>query len=92
MEPLFIVAGAAALLAGVVASLLVPPVVNLAQFLRSFDRPGEGGERKAVLATAVPRLGGVAIAAGLGAAAASLAWLAVTFSSSARPNENTGRK
>ncbi len=69
MEPLFIVAGAAALLAGVVASLLVPPVVNLAQFLRSFDRPGEGGERKAVLATAVPRLGGVAIAAGLGAGA-----------------------
>lgn len=68
MEPLFIVAGAAALLAGVVASLLVPPVVNLAQFLRSFDRPvagGEGGERQAVLATAVPRLGGVAIAVGL---------------------------
>ena len=70
MDPLFIVAAAAALLAGVVASLLVPPVVNLAQFLRSFDRPGAGGagdERRAVLATAVPRLGGVAIAAGLSA-------------------------
>lgn len=38
MDPLFIVAAAAALLAGVVASLLVPPVDNLAQFLRSFDR------------------------------------------------------
>ena len=72
MEPLFIVAAVAALLAGVVASLLVPPVVNLAQFLRSFDRPAaEGGDgaRKAVLATAVPRLGGVAIACGLGAGA-----------------------
>jgi len=72
MDPLIIVAGAAALLAGVVANLLVPPVVNLAQFLRSFDRPaagGEGGERRAVLATAVPRLGGVAIAAGLAAGA-----------------------
>ena len=72
MDPLIIVAGAAALLAGVVANLLVPPVVNLAQFLRSFDRPAPGGgegERKAVLATAVPRLGGVAIAAGLAAGA-----------------------
>ena len=67
MDPLFIVAGAAALLAGVVASLLVPPVVNLAQFLRSFDRPAEGGERKAMLATGVPRFGGVAIASALGA-------------------------
>ena len=72
MDPLFIVAGAAALLAGVVASLLVPPVVNLAQVLRSFDRPtpgGVSGERRAIQAIAVPRLGGVAIAAGLGAGA-----------------------
>lgn len=72
MDPLIIVAGASAVLAGVIASLLVPPVVKLAELLRSFDRPvagGEEGERKAVQATAVPRLGGVAIAAGLGAGA-----------------------
>ncbi|MEO8276017.1 MAG: MraY family glycosyltransferase [Thermoanaerobaculia bacterium] len=67
MDPLLIVALAAALIAGTVASLLVPPVVRLAEILRSLDRPTETGERKSVQATAVPRLGGVAIASGLAA-------------------------
>lgn len=65
MDPLLIAGCAAALLAGTVASLLVPPVLRLAEILRSLDRPTETGERKSVQATAVPRLGGVAIVAGL---------------------------
>jgi UDP-GlcNAc:undecaprenyl-phosphate GlcNAc-1-phosphate transferase len=69
MDSLLIVGCAAALIAGTVASLLVPPVVKLAELLRSLDRPTDSGERKNVQATAVPRLGGVAIAAGLGAGA-----------------------
>lgn len=69
MDPLLIVGCAAALIAGTVASLLVPPVVRLAEILRSLDRPTESGERKSVQATAVPRLGGVAITAGLSAGA-----------------------
>ncbi len=69
MDPLLIAGCAAALLAGTVASLLVPPVVRLAEILRSLDRPTDSGERKNVQATSVPRLGGVALVAGLSAGA-----------------------
>jgi UDP-GlcNAc:undecaprenyl-phosphate/decaprenyl-phosphate GlcNAc-1-phosphate transferase len=55
----------ATILAGLVTHLLVPAVTRLALSLRAVDLPGERRHQ----AGAVPRLGGVAIAAGLGVAA-----------------------
>lgn len=62
MSPLLISALATALVSGVVASLIVPGVLRLADAMRTLDHPTE--PRK-VEARFVPRLGGVAIALGL---------------------------
>ena len=67
MDPLLLAALASAVVAGVLTSVLVPPVVKLSRALRVLDHPDE--PRK-VQATAVPRLGGAAI--GVGLAGASL--------------------
>ncbi|MEZ5312297.1 MAG: MraY family glycosyltransferase [Thermoanaerobaculia bacterium] len=64
MPPLLISALATALVSGVVASLLVPPILKLAEAMRTLDHPTE--PRK-VQAAFVPRLGGIAIAVGIGA-------------------------
>lgn len=61
----------AALLAGLVTSLLVPCVVRLALVLHAVDRPGGRRLHDAV----VPRLGGLAIAVGLACGPGSLALL-----------------
>ena len=55
----------AALVAGVVTNALVPVVARLAGMLRALDRPDERKHH----AGEIPRLGGVAIALGLGVAA-----------------------
>ena len=55
----------AALVAGVVTSALVPIVARLAEAMRALDRPDERKHH----AGEIPRLGGVAIALGLGIAA-----------------------
>ena len=62
MTDLYILALAAALLAGVVTSVAVPPVARIAAALRAVDRAD--GRRKRH-AGEIPRLGGVAIAVGL---------------------------
>lgn len=62
MTDLHVLALAAALLAGVVTSVAVPPVARLAEALRAVDRAD--GRRKHH-AGEIPRLGGVAIALGL---------------------------
>jgi len=59
---LYVLALAAALLAGVVTSVAVPPVARLAEALQAVDRAD--GRRKRH-AGEIPRLGGVAIALGL---------------------------
>ena len=72
MDEVLLYALGAACVAGLATNLMVPPVTRLAVALRALDHPGE---RKLQIG-AVPRLGGVAIAAGLalgaGAAAVSL--------------------
>ena len=55
----------AALVAGVVTNALVPVVARLAGMLRALDRPDERKHH----AGEIPRLGGVALARGLGVAA-----------------------
>lgn len=62
MTDLHILALAAALVAGVVTSVVVPPVARLAEVVRAVDRAD--GRRKRH-AGEIPRLGGVAIAVGL---------------------------
>lgn len=52
----------AALIAGLMAHLLVPIVVRFARALEALDHPGGRKQQK----QAIPRLGGLAIAAGLG--------------------------
>ncbi len=65
MNSLFFSAGLAALIAGLVTDLCVPPVERLARFLQALDQPGD--RKKQV--SAIPRLGGVALLAGLAVAA-----------------------
>jgi UDP-GlcNAc:undecaprenyl-phosphate GlcNAc-1-phosphate transferase len=55
----------AAVLAGLVTNLLVPTITRIALALRALDLPGERRHQSST----VPRLGGVAIAAGLAVAA-----------------------
>jgi len=62
MTDLHVLALAAALLAGVVTSVAVPPVARLAAALRAVDRADGLRKRHA---GEIPRLGGVAIALGL---------------------------
>src|SRR6476659_6910935 len=59
----------AAVLAGLVTNLLVPTITRFALALRVVDLPGERRQQ----ASAVPRLGGVAITAGLAVAAGAAA-------------------
>jgi UDP-GlcNAc:undecaprenyl-phosphate GlcNAc-1-phosphate transferase len=59
----------AAVLAGLVTNLLVPTITRFALALRAVDLPGERRQQ----ASAVPRLGGVAITAGLAVAAGAAA-------------------
>jgi UDP-GlcNAc:undecaprenyl-phosphate GlcNAc-1-phosphate transferase len=54
----------AAAVAAVVTSLLVPPVIHLAVALRALDHPGNRKHHD----RPIPRLGGVALAAGIGTA------------------------
>jgi UDP-GlcNAc:undecaprenyl-phosphate GlcNAc-1-phosphate transferase len=72
MNNILIYALGAALLAGLVTNLLVPTITRLALVLRAVDLPGE---RRFQTGT-VPRLGGVAIAAGLAVAAGWGDWAA----------------
>jgi UDP-GlcNAc:undecaprenyl-phosphate GlcNAc-1-phosphate transferase len=58
-------AAGAAIVAAFVTHLLVPAVIRLAVALRAMDQPGD----RKLQASAVPRLGGVAIMGGLGIAA-----------------------
>ena len=67
MPPILVTALATALVAGIVSSLLVPPILKLAAAMRTLDHPTE--PRK-IEARFVPRLGGVAITAGIAAGAA----------------------
>jgi UDP-GlcNAc:undecaprenyl-phosphate/decaprenyl-phosphate GlcNAc-1-phosphate transferase len=64
MSSLLISAFVTALVSGVVASLLVPPILKLAEAMRTLDHPTE--PRK-VEGRFVPRLGGVALAGGIAA-------------------------
>src|SRR3984893_15864286 len=59
----------AAVVAGLVTNLLVPPVARLATALRALDHPGS----RKLQTGAVPRLGGIAIFGGLATAAAAAA-------------------
>src|SRR5260370_6612528 len=59
----------AAVVAGLVTNLRVPPVVRLARALRALDHPGS----RKLQQGAVPRLGGIAIFGGLATAAAAAA-------------------
>jgi UDP-GlcNAc:undecaprenyl-phosphate GlcNAc-1-phosphate transferase len=59
----------AAVVAGLVTNLLVPPVARLATALRALDHPGS----RKLQAGAVPRLGGIAIFGGLATAAGGAA-------------------
>lgn len=61
----------AAVTAGLMTSLLVPPVVRVAMALRAIDQPGE----RRTHAGYVPRLGGVAIFIGLAFGAGMLAMM-----------------
>jgi UDP-GlcNAc:undecaprenyl-phosphate GlcNAc-1-phosphate transferase len=72
VPPVLISALATALVSGVVASLLVPPILKLAAAMRTLDHPTEPRKVEALF---VPRLGGIAITAGI-AAGASLGLLA----------------
>ena len=69
MNRILIAAGLAGAIAALVTSLVVPAVERLARTLRAFDHPG--GRRQHV--SVVPRLGGVAIAAGIGLGAGIMA-------------------
>lgn len=60
-----------ALLAGLVTSVMVPLVTRLATALKAIDHPGGRRSHQG----AVPRLGGVAIVAGIVLGVGSLAWL-----------------
>src|SRR3954447_1352422 len=62
MEGILPYAVAAAFVAALATHVMVPPVARLAVLLRALDHPGERKLQKG----AVPRLGGVAIALGLG--------------------------
>ncbi|HEX4953161.1 MAG TPA: MraY family glycosyltransferase [Thermoanaerobaculia bacterium] len=65
MSSLFFSAGLAALIAGVVTDLCVPPVERLARFLQALDQPDDRKQQT----RAIPRLGGVALFVGLSVAA-----------------------
>jgi UDP-GlcNAc:undecaprenyl-phosphate/decaprenyl-phosphate GlcNAc-1-phosphate transferase len=71
MEHLAWYAAGAALAAAVLTHLLVPPVTRLAIAVRAMDQPSV----RKMQASAMPRLGGVAIVAGLGLAAGCAALL-----------------
>ena len=61
MDSVYLAAGLAAVIAGVVTSIMVPLVCRASMVLRWVDVPTGRKQH----ATAVPRLGGLAIAAGL---------------------------
>jgi UDP-GlcNAc:undecaprenyl-phosphate/decaprenyl-phosphate GlcNAc-1-phosphate transferase len=61
MDDIAVYAVGAACLAALITNLLVPPVTRLAVALRALDHP----DSRKLQAAAVPRLGGVAITAGL---------------------------
>lgn len=61
MDSILVYALGAALVGGLSTNLLIPPVVKLAIALRALDHP----DARKLQAGAVPRLGGLAIAAGL---------------------------
>ena len=69
MTEILLTALLAAITAGLMTSLLVPPMVRLAKALRALDEPGERRSHAGV----VPRLGGVAIFVGLAFGAGSVA-------------------
>ena len=71
MENILLFALGAALTAGLVTNLLVPPVARLAVALRALDHPG--GRR--FQTTPVPRFGGIAIGMGLALSAGVIAVL-----------------
>jgi UDP-GlcNAc:undecaprenyl-phosphate/decaprenyl-phosphate GlcNAc-1-phosphate transferase len=69
MDHILVYALGAAFVAALSTNLLVPPVTRLAILLRALDHPGERKHQNG----SVPRLGGVAIALGLGIGAAMAA-------------------
>src|SRR5687768_6138172 len=66
---MLVLAAAAAIAAGVVSNLAVPLVARMAVAVRALDYPGGRKLQEA----ATPRLGGIAIAAGVAFAAAGVA-------------------
>src|SRR5512143_257626 len=83
MTDLLFLLAAAAVLAGVVTSVLVPPVVRLAVAFGAVDRP----DARKPDARAIPRLGGVAMAGGIALACGLGAVLRWTAWSQAIPRQ-----